>query len=80
MVAVSGLDLDGVDTVVLVTVFVVLVGVAAGFREGFAVGPVVGSPAVGLASVGDFSALSPVTSPLSVSPAGGVARSGSTTT
>ncbi len=80
VVAVAALGLVVLATVVLVTVFVVLVGVAAGFREGFAVGPVVGSPAVGLASVGDFFALSPVTSPLSVSPAGGVATSGSTTT
>lgn len=40
MAAVSGLDLDGVDTVVLVAVVVVLVVVAAGFSEGFAVGPV----------------------------------------
>ena len=67
VVAVADLDLDGVDTVVLVVMFVLVVA-AAGFSEGFAVGPVVGSPAVGLAPVGDFSALSPVTSPLSVSP------------
>lgn len=49
MVAVAVLGLDGVDTVVLVTVVVVLVVAAAGFSAGFAVGPVVGSPAVGLA-------------------------------
>lgn len=79
VVAVAGLGLDGVDTVALVTVVVVLVVVAAGFSEGFAVGPAVGSPAAGLASVGDFSALLPGTSPPSVSPAGGVATSGSTT-
>ena len=80
VVAVADLDLDGVDTVVLVTVVVILVVAAAGFSVGFAVGPVVGSPAAGLASVGDLSTLSPGTSPLSVSPAGGVAASGSITT
>ena len=68
MVAVADLDLDGVDTVVLVTVVVVLVVAAAGFSAGFAVGPVVGSPAAGLASVGDLPALSPGTSRPSVSP------------
>ena len=80
MAAVSGLDLDGVDTVVLVAVVVVLVVVAAGFSEGFAVGPVVGSPAAELTLAGDLSVLSPSTSRPSVSPAGGVATSGSTTT
>lgn len=83
-VTLVALGLEDVETVVLVTVVLVvmfvLVVAAAGFSEGFAVGPVVGSPAVGLAPVGDFSALSPVTSPLSVSPAGGVATSVSTTT
>ena len=78
MAAVSGLDLDGVDTVVLVAVVVVLVVVAAGFSEGFAVGPVVGSPAAELTLAGDLSVLSPSTSRPSVSPAGGVATSGST--
>ena len=71
-VAVAGLGLAVLATVVLVTVVVVLVVVAAGFSAGFAVGPVAGSPAAGLASVGDLSTLSPGTSPLSVSPAGGV--------
>ena len=80
MVAVADLDLDGVDTVVLVAVVVVLVVVAAGFSAGFAVGPVVGSPAAGVASAGDLSVLSPGTSPASVSPVDGVATSGSTTT
>ena len=80
VVAVAGLDLDGVDTVVLVTVVVVLVVVATGFSAGFAVGPVVRSPPAGLASAGDLSALSPGTTPPSVSPAGGVATSGSITT
>ena len=80
VVAVADLDLDGVDTVALVTVFVVLFFAAAGFSAGFAVGPVVGCPAAGLASAGDLSTLSPGTSRPSVSPAGGVATSGSTTT
>lgn len=80
VVAVAVLGLEDVDTVVLVAVVVVLVVVVAGFSEGFAVGPVVGSPAAGLASAGDLSVPSPGTSSLSVSPAGGVATSGSTTT
>lgn len=80
VVAVADLDLDGVDTVVLVTVVVDLVVAAAGFSEGFAVGPVVGSAAAGLVSAGDLSAPPPGTSTPSVSPAGGVATSGSTTT
>lgn len=80
VVAVAGLGLDGVDTVALVTVVVVLVVVVAGCSAGFAVGPVVGSPAAGLASAGDLSALSPGTSLPFVFPAGGVAASGSTTT
>lgn len=71
VVAVAGLGLA-----VLATVVVDLVVAAAGFSAGFAVGPVVGSPAAGLASVGDFSTLSPGTSPPLVSPAGGVALSG----
>lgn len=69
-VAVAGLGLVVLATVVLVTVVVVLVAAAAGFGAGFAVGPVVGSPAAGVASAGDLSALSPGTSPPSVSPAG----------
>ena len=77
VVALAGLGLTVLATVVLVTVVVVLVVAAAGFSAGFAVGPVVGSPAAGLASVGDFSTLSPGTSPPSASPAGGVATSGS---
>lgn len=72
VVAVADLDLDGVDTVVLVTVVVDLVVAAAGFSEGFAVGPVVGSAAAGLVSAGDLSAPPPGTSTPSVSPAGGV--------
>lgn len=72
MVAVAALGLEDVDTVVLATVVVVLVVAAAGFGAGFALGPVVGSPAAGLASVGDLSALSPGTSSPSVSPTGGV--------
>lgn len=80
VVAVAALGLVVLATVVLVTVFVVLVVAAAGFSAGFAVGPVVGSPAAGLASAGDLSALSPGTSTPSVSPAGGVATSGSITT
>lgn len=79
-VAVAGLGLAVLATVVLVIVVVVLVVAAAGFSEGFAVGPVVGSPAAGLASAGELSVLSPGTSPLSVSPAGGVATLGSITT
>lgn len=79
-VAVAALGLESLATVVLVTVVVVLVVVAAGFSEGFAVGPVVGSPAARLASAGDLSTLSPGTTTPSVSPAGGVATSGSTTT
>lgn len=82
--AVTALGLDGVGTVVLVTVVLVVMfvlgDVAAGFSAGFAVGPVVGCPAAGLASAGDLSTLSPGTSRPSVSPAGGVATSGSTTT
>ena len=78
--AVAALGLGTLATVVIVTVVVVLVVVAAGFSAGFAVGLVVGSPAAELASAGDLSALSPGISPLSVSPAGGVATSGSTTT
>lgn len=78
--AVAALGLGTLATVVLVTVVVILVVAAAGFSAGFTVGPVVGSPAAGLASVGDLPALSPVTSPLSVSPAGGVTTSGSITT
>ena len=70
------LGLDGVGTVVLVTVVLVVMfvlgDVAAGFSAGFAVGPVVSSPAAGLASAGDLSALSPGTSTPSVSPVGGV--------
>lgn len=80
VVAVAVLGLEDVGTVVLVTVVVVLVVVAAGSSAGFAVGPVVGSSAAGLASAGDLPAPSPGTSPLSVSPAGGVATSGSITT
>lgn len=80
VVAVAALGLEDVDTVVMVTVVVVLVVAAAGFCAGFAVGPVVGSPAAGLASAGDLSAPSPGTSPLPVSPAGSVATSGSITT
>ena len=68
MVAMAVLDLDGVDTVVLVAVVVVLVVAAVGFSEGFAVGPVVGSPAAGLASAGDWSVSSPGTSLPFVSP------------
>lgn len=80
VVAVAALGLGTLATVVLVTVVVVLFFAAAGFSVGFAVGPVVGSPAAGLASVGDLSTLSPGTSRLSVSPAGGVATSGSIAT
>ena len=79
-VAVTVLGFEALTTVVLVTVVVVLVVAAAGFSAGFAVGPVVGSPAAGLASVGDFSTLSPGTSPPLVFPARGVATSGSITT
>ena len=79
-VAVAGLGLVVLATVVLVTVVDVLVVAAAGFSEGFAVGPVVGSPAAGLASMGDLSTLSPGASTPTVSPAGGVATWGSTTT
>lgn len=42
---VAVLGLEDVDTVVLVTVVVVLVFAAAGFSSGFAVGPAVGSAA-----------------------------------
>lgn len=80
VVAVVVLGLEDVDTVVLVTVVAVLVVVPAGFSEGFAVGPVVGSPAAGLASAGDLSTPPPGTTTPSVSPAGGVAPSGSITT
>lgn len=79
VVAVAGLGLAVLATAVLVTV-VVLVVVAAGFSEGFAVGPVVGSPAVGLALAEELSVPPPGTSRPSVSPAGGVAASGSITT
>lgn len=79
-VAVAGLGLVVLATVVLVTVVDVLVVVAAGFSAGFAVGPVVSSPAAGLASAGDLLELSPGTLSPSVSPAGGVATSGSITT
>lgn len=48
VVAVAALGLGTLATVVLVTVVVVLVVAAAVFSEGFAVGPVVGSPAAGL--------------------------------
>lgn len=50
LVAVAALGLEALATVVLVTVVVVLVVAAAGFSAGFVVGPVVGSPAAGLAS------------------------------
>lgn len=50
VVAAAALGLETLATVVLVTVDVVLVVVAAGFSAGFAVGPVVGSSAAGLAS------------------------------
>ena len=76
VVAVAALGLGTLATVVLVAVAVVLLVAAAGFSEGFAVGPVAGSPVAGLASVGDLSTLSPGISPLSVSPTGGVATSG----
>lgn len=52
VVAVTALGLGTLATVIVVTV-VVLVVVAAGFSVGFAVGPVVCSPAAGLESVGD---------------------------
>ena len=80
VVAVAGLGLVVLATVVLVTVVVVLVVAAAGFSAGFDVVSVVGSPEAGLASAGDLSALLPGTSRPSVSPAGGVATSGSITT
>lgn len=54
VVAVAGLGLTVLATVVLVVA-------AAGFSEGFAVGPVVCSPAAGLESAGDFSAPPPGT-------------------
>ena len=73
VVAVAGLGLTVLATVVLVVV-------AAGFSAGFSVDPVVGSPAAGLASMGDLSTLSPGTTTPSVSSAGGVATSGSITT
>ena len=76
VVAVAALGLGILATVVLVTVVVVLVGEAAGFSAGFSVDPVVGSPAAGLASMGDLSTLSPGTTTPSVSSAGGVATSG----
>lgn len=76
VVVVAALGLGTLTTVVVVTVVVVLVVVAAGFSAGFSVGPVVGSPAAGLESAGDFSTLSPGTTTPSVSPAGGVATSG----
>ena len=79
VVSVAVLGLEDVYIVVLVTVVldvvVVLVVAAAGFSEGFAVGPVVGSPAAGLASMGYLSTLSPGTTTPSVSPAGGMATS-----
>ena len=53
MVAVLGLVV--LATVVLVAVVFVLVVAAAGFSAGFAVGPVVGSPAAGVALAGDLS-------------------------
>lgn len=59
VVAVAALVLETLATVVLVTVVVVLVVAAAGFSAGFAVGPVVSSPAAGLASAGDLLELSP---------------------
>lgn len=68
VVAVAALGLGTLATVVLVTVVVILVVAVAGFSAGFAVGPVVGSPAAGLASAEDLSALSLGTSFLSVSP------------
>ena len=79
-VAVTVLGFEALTTVVLVTVVVVLVVAAAGFSDGISVGPVVCSPAAGLASAEDLFVLSPGTSPPSVSPSGGVAPSGSTTT
>ena len=72
VVVVAVLGLVVLATVVLVAVVVVLVVAAAGFSAGFAVGPVVGSSAAGLAWAGDLSALSPDTSRPSVSPAGAV--------
>lgn len=53
VVAVTALGLGTLATVVLVVVVVVLVVADAGFSAGFAVGPVVGFPAAGLASMGD---------------------------
>ena len=76
VVAVAALGLETLATVVLVIVVVVLVVAAAGFIVGFAVGPVVGFPAAGLASAGDLSALSPGASTPLVSPAEGVVTSG----
>ena len=73
VVAVAALDLGTLATVVLVTVVVVLVAAAAGFGAGFAVGPVVGSPAAGLASAEGSPVPPPSTSGPSFSPAGGVA-------
>ena len=57
VVAVAVLGLETLAPEVLVTVVVVLVVAAAGFSVGFAVVPVVGSPAAGLASMGDLSTL-----------------------
>ena len=78
VVAVAVLGLEDVDTVVLVTVVVVLVVAVAGFSAGFAVGPVVSSPAAGLASAGDLLELSPGTLSPSVAPAGGIHHATST--
>lgn len=60
-------------------VAVVLVAAAAGFGAGFAVGPVVGSPAAGLASAEGSPVPPPSTSGPSFSPAGGVATVTKTT-
>ena len=82
--AVMLLGLDGVDTVALVTVVLVVMfvlgDVAAGFTAGSVVGSVPGCPAAGPTPPAVSPAPPPGTSRPSVSPAGGVATSGSTTT
>ena len=80
VVAVASLDLAVLATVVLVTVVVVLVVVAAGFTAESVVGSAPGCPAAGPAPPSGSPVPPPGTSRLSVSPTGGVATLGSTTT
>lgn len=83
-VVLVALGLEDAGTVVLVTVVLIVMfvlgDVAAGFTVGSVVGPAPGCPAAGPALPSGLPSPHPGTSSPSVSPAGGVAASGSTTT